>query len=424
MPAPLSPTKLFQCQACGAALPIRSEHAGRRCRCGRCGKVMVVPHLEGRQKASPKKKKEPPSRQKPQAMHGQQYGLWGVDEAPTPEQLAASHPEYFPVHCRNCNTLMHATAEQIGLKISCPDCGVRALVVAPPSKPPPRQVLVPDGEEYQIDGPKVSEGFLAPIAAPPRQRDRPPKEEKNYYISSRPKCPRVPLLQGVGAMLWGGSVLTWWLTLSVMLMLVLPLVFGAFFGINSANGFAMVCFLAAGCILGVLWLGAASSLWLAVLTESSEGNDRLQNPPDPVPFEWFGNAAYLVLAVVVAAMPGVALGKLFDQPALAGGIGWLFCFPVVLLSMLEQGSSMAVWSPRLGASLWRRPWFWLLFFVESALLIAGTGFAMGWLAGRSPWLLLVAVMLGMAASLLYFHLLGRLGWWLAESMSTSEGDLE
>ena len=98
---------------------------------------------------------------------------------------------------------------------------------------------------------------------------------------------------------------------------------------------------------------------------------------------------------------------------LAGG---LLAFPPLLLSCLENGSPLELFSPKIFASLYRRPGHWLLFSLEAALLVAGTLFALAALSQRSPAAALLAIPLCVATSLLYFRLLGRFAWWLAESL--------
>jgi len=83
-------------------------------------------------------------------MHGQQYGLWGVDEAPMPKEIAARQPKFYPVWCRVCDTLMHAQAKQVGDKLTCPDCGAKTLFKKLPVEKEVESALVAEGEEYQL----------------------------------------------------------------------------------------------------------------------------------------------------------------------------------------------------------------------------------------------------------------------------------
>jgi len=172
---------------------------------------------------------------------------------------------------------------------------------------------------------------------------------------------------------------------------------------------------------------AASAFWLAVLKESSEGNDRLYHPPGPVFVDWAGEFFYVVFAAAMSIAPGMLLWKFAPNlpagvgPA-AAAIGGMGLFPVFLLSQLENGSPMEFFSPKLAGTLLKRPRQWLLFYTETVLVVGGSAAAIVGLSLLSPNTLPASVLLAAGASFLYFRLLGRLAWWLAESLPTEEED--
>jgi len=352
------------------------------------------------------------------------YELWGVDEAPWSKQLAARQPKYFPVFCRNCDTLMHATKRKIGLKLVCPDCGAKTVVKPPVEKKPTRDVLVPAGQEYQLDeatapGARPVPSFLS--GSVPRERP-----VGGSIPSTQPKCPPLPLVQGVGRMLWRPPLPSWWLGLGLHWMFVLLLGTGvtAVLGAGT-NAFVLVCSLAAACVLGSIGLAASCALWLAIVCESSDGNDRLYTPPAIT--DWFGSLFHVLLPSSIAVIPGWILSRTLGNGSpelmsvwLAGS--WLLLFPLMQLSALAGSSPFDLFSARLFGTWLRRPGHWLLFYVESVLLIAACLWAMAhWpkaLSG-SMW---TAAPLIVAASLVYFRLLGRLGWWLAESLPIEDAE--
>jgi hypothetical protein len=130
---------------------------------------------------------------------------------------------------------------------------------------------------------------------------------------------------------------------------------------------------------------------------------------------------FVAIAATVSAIPAWLTTKATTtlpveaQTAIAAGT-WLLCFPIALLSGLEQSSALAVFSPRLAWSLLRCAGPWLLFYLQSAMIAGASGF-IAWktLSGKPalwpilPWLIV-------AAGLLYMRLLGRLAWWIAETM--------
>lgn len=231
--------------------------------------------------------------------------------------------------------------------------------------------------------------------------------------------PRVPLLQGVWRMLLTGEVIGRWMALSVLLTVAawfLSWVFSAM----SANVFLAIPMFAGGCMCFGFWLISALPVGLAIVTESSEGNDRLYDPPNWMSFG-FAEAFSVTVATAVSAVPA---GLTFKIPtiwpmeahvALAAAV-WLACFPVVLLSSLEEGSPFAVFSPRLASSVFRCSGPWLLFYIESLLLAAAVGGVGMLVLSGPPAVRLVLPWLAVGWMLFYMRLLGRLGWWLAETM--------
>ncbi len=480
MSMPLSPTRLFVCTACGAVLPVGESHLGKKCRCGRCGKVSVVSgdhnsedhnaedsprrrakrspasnqrihfycrvcdtHLAARAQDVGRKAKchdcgaltqvppppKPRPKKVPKAMHGQQYGLWGVDDAPSPAELRAKQPKFFPVFCRNCDTLMHAKFEQVGKKLACPDCGAKTVVVEPLKPKSKKSPLVPDGHEYQLDAKHVLPKRLMPQFTHSQTVDRearaavdPIRQER----VDRPKIPRLPILQGVMKMLVRMPVVTWYFWLSGV-----ALTAGGFLLIVSMiNPIAAIPFFLAAAAGALLSLSAIAAICLAVLTESSEGNDRLYNPPGPVFLDWMGDVFYLIFPAVLAMAPWWLLCMTLQQEltrehqGLLMFVGWLFTFPLLLLSSLENGSFMEPFSFRIFGSVTKRPGHWLLFVVESAVIVGGTLAAVGAMATRSPAAALFVIPLCVASALLYFRILGRFAWWLAESLAVPGNEAE
>jgi len=474
---PLSPTRLFVCTACGAALPVGDEHLGKQCRCGRCGKVSLVTdeaeelarqrrakqaaaenqpigfycrvcdtRLTARVKHVGRKAKcpdcgaltevpPPPKqrpRQKPAAMHGQQYGVWGVDDAPTPAELSARQPKFFPVYCRVCDTLMHARREQVGRKLACPDCGAKTKIKEPPQSPPKKSALVPDGQEYQLDTTQPPPVRAASPWLPPQpvaEQQQKKSEPIRQSRAPRPKIPRLPTFQGVLPMLVRSPVWGWWLWLTVVAAMEVGLIQVVLAPADGVAGMLMIlaCY-GMAFSLGAIWLSAASAIGLAVLTESSEGNDRLHHPPGYNFLEWFGDLLFPVTAGMLALAPWWLLCRVLQQEltlAQQGVVqisGWLFTFPLLFLSGLENGSPWEVFSPKLLGSLSKLPGHWLLLFVQSVLLVEGCLLAVAGLLTLDLRLAYAAVPLCVAAGFFYFRLLGRFAWWLAESLMTVEDE--
>ena len=129
----------------------RLDQVGKPLKCPDCGAQTILPP------PPPEKPKKPLA-----AMEGDQYELWGVDEAPSVAEMLAAQPKYIAVECRMCQTLMHATEKQVGKKLKCPDCGTANLVPPPAAARKPISVLTRDDDDLQIDA------ALDPGERPPR----------------------------------------------------------------------------------------------------------------------------------------------------------------------------------------------------------------------------------------------------------------
>ena len=465
MAAPLSPTKLLVCPGCQAKLPAENLLPGQKCRCGNCGKLLVVPgekespptvsqpelfgfgcrvcetrliarktdvgkHLRcpdcGARNEVPRPLK-PEIKKTPEAMFGEQYGVWGIDDSPTTEDLKAHQPFFFPVYCRVCDTLMHARLKQVGQSLTCPDCGAKTQVPPPLEQRPKESVLVPDGEEYQLEEPEIdmevfdeSEPKPEPIAEPKKSH----REELREEFGERPKLPTFPLIQGVGKMFFRMPLPAWWLGISAASCFAIFLLFLAVGSFSSSYGAisGLFCVAAAGVICMLAFL-ALSALCVAIITDTSEGSDKLYNAPDANVIEWFGAGFYVGMAMLVSAIPGALIGDRVGLRYEGATIAFYVLFPIVLLSMLEIGSPFGVLSPKLLASLVSRPVHWLAFYLITGTMTATVYVGLAFLP---PWpllfLLFVPLLLGL--ELLYYRLLGRLAWWLAESLPAPEPPAE
>ena len=98
------------CPRCLASLQVSSLLAGKQCRCPHCQLVARRAETDGDGGRS----EEPPL---------------GQDERPPP----AGQATYIPVVCPICHTRMYGTIEQVGQKLSCPDCGTASVVPPPPA---------------------------------------------------------------------------------------------------------------------------------------------------------------------------------------------------------------------------------------------------------------------------------------------------
>ncbi len=469
MASPLSPTRLFQCDGCQATLPYDPARAGKRVRCGGCGKILLIPsqadfeelpakpappvarHIEfwchvcdtrlvaraidaGKHAKCPDcgAKNQVPQpiapklRQEPPAMHGQQYGIWEVNKAPELEQLRSKQPQLFPVYCRVCDTLMYAQPKHVGDRLKCPDCGALTLVKAPPPPQEKKSALVPEGQEYQLnpaeqatprpvreDLVRIQDKARIDVELAARKREE-----------ERPRMPRWPTLEGVWPMLGSETVLTWWVGLSAGCIVTTWLLVASFVGATGAGVtqiFAMMCRIF-GCLALLLVSGPLAAIWCAILSESSDGHRKLHGEPSIFFVNCFLELFHIGLPLAVSLTPVFAIMALVPwQISLpAGSCSLLMIFPVLLLSTFEEGTPMGVISPRIWGSVFKRPLHWLLFWGESTLLWALVAVTIALLARQAPGWTYAGIPIALAGSFIYFRVLGRFAWWLAESLPEVE----
>jgi DNA-directed RNA polymerase subunit RPC12/RpoP len=430
--APTSPQYAsVDCRVCQTRLTGSISQVGQELKCPDCGARTILPAPPG-----------PKGKNIPAAMEGEQYELWDVDTAPLPSELRKAQPKYIAIECRLCQTLMHATEKQVGKNIACPDCGTKHIV-PPLELKPTRSVFSNEEEPFLVD-PSADPGERPPAILPPVRRmlyEEEAEAERARQAEAarrgkgprrdargRPIMPAQPLLSGVLPFFMSPGILVRWIMLTVGLVTAVGFVMSGL--ILSASGgmgaIAGMCFFAIGCISGFLWLAGAASIIIAIVTESSEGNERVYNWPSTSFLDWLPEFGYLLIAVLVSAFPGWLIGQFAVDDPLAKvavfAVGIMVCLPIVLLSQLDMTSPWGAVSGRVLASLGRCPISWMLFYAEIALLAAAWG-AVAYAAVRFvPGLIFVAVPLFVAGLFLYARLMGRLGWKLAETMAIDEAD--
>jgi DNA-directed RNA polymerase subunit RPC12/RpoP len=422
-----------ECRVCQTRFYGTLDQVGKKAKCPDCGALTIVPTPP-----------PPVAKKTPAALEGEQYELWDVDAQPLPSEIAAALPKYIAISCTRCDTLMHATPDQVGQTIRCPDCGAKYVV--PPLEEERPAVLPSTLDEFELDA-SADPGERPTVILPPVRRMLYEEEEEAERARradmakrgpvidarGRPVLPSQPLLQGIFPFLFRPATAGRWLALSMGLAFVVALLLDglsgwlALGGVNTqlvvqAKARTAEIFIAAAC--GFLWSAYAASVFLVVTAESSEGNDEIYAWPSGNFLDWMGDLWLILVAWTCAAAPGWAAGVLVLKDIwwspLAAAVSLLICFPIVFLSQLAANSVVSLVHPRVLASLARCPFSWLLFYVESAMLLAICGAAA--VAASFVHYLMAALLapLYVAAMLLYARLLGRLGWRLADAVSEAD----
>lgn len=420
-PAP-KPIAVY-CRVCQTLMYGRADQIGHQLKCPDCGALNVVP----------KPPHEATARHAPAALQGEQYEVWGVDEAPSVAEMIAAQPKYIAVLCHTCQTLMHATPEQVGYKLKCPDCGA-LTIVEPPHEPVQHPVATSDEYELEID-PELDPGERPHVIVPPRrpmlyeeeaEAARHKAEEREaqgkhrgpkYDVQGRAVMPRYPLLTRIIPFMFTRGIAARWLSLTLSWFVIVSPMWLA-----SQTKYGMIVALPFGIFTVfalAIWVAAVAAIAMAVIVESSEGNDEVEQWPSTNPIDWVGEFFYLVFAGLVSPLPGWLLGRFVSEPAtqvmlFVGSV--LICFPVAILSQLDVGSAFAVASPRVIGSFFRVPGSWLVFYGEIALVwLTCLGLTFAADAVGSGYLLALLLPVYIGAVLLSARILGRLAWKLAES---------
>lgn len=181
-------------------------------------------------------------------------------------------------------------------------------------------------------------------------------------------------------------------------------------------------------LLPIIWISFmtfsyAAACGLCVLESTAGGLDRIEGWPEPNWKEWMAHLMYVgwIAAIPLVISYGLAvlgtfegISKVWTLP-----IAFFVIYPISLMSALEANS---IWVPltlSILGSLIRWWWCWLVFYLMSGLMVWGIGAAAVFAVSSSNEILVVGLgPLLAAAVLIYFRLLGRLGWRMTTKIKT------
>jgi hypothetical protein len=278
--------------------------------------------------------------------------------------------------------------------------------------------MPPEGkkEPYRAK-PLEEDGYAVRDAAPPPRPDPSecllPARTQVVAADPLPPPPKIAFLSGVFTFPWYLQTLGVWGLISIGLTVsVLGIVLCTWL-VDAGLTLAARCFAMPIAWIVLLSAGYTSGSLLAVVQGTSEGYDAIDDWPYGDWREWVWSLRYTALVLVPTLLVAAGVWCLTSFagswiPAFAAGF---FVYPILLLSALETGSPLALYSrPVLGSlrTLW---WGWAIVYAESGLLLA----AWAWyVIAEFPWApfrtVAVAGPLLAAILLIYARLLGRLVW--------------
>jgi hypothetical protein len=169
-----------------------------------------------------------------------------------------------------------------------------------------------------------------------------------------------------------------------------------------------------------IWtLSFAAACGLRVLEDTAAGNNLVREWPEPNWRDWAAQLIYVGYLAIVAACLGYGAGRAaeeFGAPGvLVGSVTGAVLWPILLLSSLEANNIWVPFSWPVLRSLGRSWWAWLLFYVESSVLL-GIYVGLLWYGfGLQPLLAVLATGPLLAALfLIEARLLGRLAWRISQ----------
>ncbi|WDI42815.1 hypothetical protein [Bremerella sp. P1] len=279
----------------------------------------------------------------------------------------------------------------------------------------------PRGYQDSDEEEKKPREQLTPIDYDPRE------ELVDYPLTFAPKEIQrdILLFSDVG-------LLMRWVFLSVFASVTIYFATNAiYYGLQPDESIMNYMYSLAGTAFSVV-LGAGTTIFLGshflfLVMSISSGQEEWDWPELGI-FDRMMEALFLVIAVLLSIVP-FGLMATIDQWSALPLLAFTFLgFPVIYLSMLDQGSVVTPWSSSVVASLFKLPGKWLLFYIATFVLISAimaTGAAIFFFAGieRLAYIALPAGVMLVGGTFIYALWLGRLSWEIAE-LSTKEREEE
>ncbi len=433
------------CPICHTRMLAPPEQVGQRLICPDCETPSIVPPPEDvTHEPLPLGPSSGPSEGPAET-----YDLAAPEAGPAPPPAARLvDKKYVAAVCPVCHTRLNVTADKVGRAIECPDCGTRFAVSRPKARAPqPDPMKEIEGGYDVIAPPRVAsrKPALFDEAAMPADLDEQRSMEERRGLEEEyrslneqlhsgwqvapsqvstgravesSKSEEASFFRGVFTFPFYRSSMAYWVALSVGLMfVVLPPMFAFMLALRPNGpgwGWAAVAS-AMGAVAGLLWILMTSSSCLAILQDTAEGCDEVENWPEGQFFEWLFDASYVLSATLLATAVGLGVTRLVGWLGYSWWPIWVIVswvtFPLVLMSMLEAGSPLLPFSWPIMRSMLLVWWAWLIFYVE-ATLVVGVGVGLGALVTIPThyWGSPVALALAVTVLMIYFRLMGRLVW--------------
>lgn len=412
---------IVTCPTCHERIEVRLTEDRQSVRCTYCKAPVSVPSREQVRSQQAVKTNYP-------APTVEEYALAAADDgAPakparvkTGGKKKREGRDEITLECPTCHEFVKATIGERPGRIPCTFCETPLAV---PDRQtwsgwqakkiePPRPAVVGDyaaGPVHQ--GPRLRPGGVFDRLAEVRQE-------------AVPLPPQWTFFSGVFLLPWRNDTIVRWVylslgfTLIMIISLVLKGLAASFSGMSS--GIAAAFFALPIIWISYLTFSYTAACGLCVLESTAAGLDRIEGWPDPNWKEWMAQFIYvgwigaipLAVSYGLAVLCRVLLPTLHDiPPVLSMTVALFVIYPISLMSALEANSIWVPLTKSILGSLFKWWWCWLMFYLLSGLLLGGiVATIVVALSSSNDYFLIGLGPLLAAAALIYFRLLGRLGW--------------
>lgn len=363
---------------------------------------------------------------------------------------------------------MYATLEQVGKTIICPDCHTRNVVRPPRKKPDPNAAIsVTTDADADADGFRLSDPVERVVAMPalpepdddsddepaagshprparPAQRpagqrpaghhdvaastardylDRAERDDQTRQDDA-PLLPDKPFHTGLIRFLFEPQAAVRWIVLTLLLFAALAIL-AQVLALAAAGGIQQIgaVFLTAIMMfVGLVFAFTASACGIAIIQETANGADIVEDWPGLNITEWMMESFFVVNTVFLSFVPGFLVGQVASCAGAPGwfamtlgGVSMVALFPPFLLSMLEAGSATTPITRVIWDSLKQQTGTWRTFYLRVGILVVAAAVAAAITQTGFLPLDLIGCALLIGVMFVYYRLMGRLAWVLSES---------
>lgn len=412
----------MECRLCGTRVWAPLEKVGQKIQCPDCYTENVVP--------------EPPPVQETRGPT--------LDDAPTfslGDEVA--RPRYRPLVVPRGEDAILAAFEEDSAGVRAPRTDEVRMDVSPTGSPPgpdDELTLAPPEERVTV------EPTLPIVSVPDEPADSlyDGRYDDGLVDSGLdPSDPqawrRAPLLLGVVGFLLHAEVWPRWAAYAIGLTILEWMGRTVAWAVEGGNvaALAMIPIMVGAVSLVVAsWVIPLAAMLMAVIEGTANGGDEVSDWPSWDFFQWFWPTLQLAMALLLGAIPGMAIASLLlvegggqlpgghgmDWPRMAIPVvlsGWLLV-PPLLYSMLAEASLVRMLSPLVWRAMQQVPDAWLLYYIESLALLLPLAGGLALLQSEFSLLVPLGAVIVTGWLLVSARLLGRLMWYCNQRVELPE----